>query len=73
MFSALRTPRLAKFVFAILIPVTMLLAPVLLLSLVSMQRKLATTVVIVFVLAFAVLMSALAGAKVEVIFLSTCA
>jgi hypothetical protein len=51
----------------------MLLAPVLLLSLVSMQRKLATTVVIVFVLAFAVLMSALAGAKVEVIFLSTCA
>ncbi|PMD40347.1 hypothetical protein L207DRAFT_565827 [Hyaloscypha variabilis F] len=72
-FSALRIPRLAKFVFAILIPVTMLLAPVLLLSLISMQRKLATTVVIVFVLAFAVLMSALAGAKVEVIFLSTCA
>ncbi|KAH8751027.1 hypothetical protein BGZ57DRAFT_959075 [Hyaloscypha finlandica] len=72
-FSALRIPKLAKFFFAILIPVTMLLVPVLLLSLVSMQRKLATTVVIVFVLAFAVLMSALAGAKVEVIFLSTCA
>jgi len=69
----LRIRRLAKFFFAILIPVTMLLGLVLLLYLVSMQRKPATTVVIVFVLAFAVLMSALAGAKVEVIFLSTCA
>lgn len=65
--------KLIKFILAILIPIGMLLLPVLLLALVSMERREATTVVIVFVLAFALLMAGLAGAKAEVVFLSTCA
>jgi len=58
---------------AILLSVTILLLPVFLLSLVRMDTKVATTVVLVFVLAFVVMMSLLAGAKAEGVFISACA
>lgn len=62
-----------KNLIAISLSVAILLLPVFLLSLVAMARTVATCLVLIFVLAFAMLMSLFAGAKAETVFLSTCA
>lgn len=71
-FSKRKIVLVAKLI-AILLSVVILLLPVFMLSVITMNRKIATTLVLIFVLTFAILMSLFADAKAEIVFISTCA
>ncbi|KIM98467.1 hypothetical protein OIDMADRAFT_181832, partial [Oidiodendron maius Zn] len=72
LFSKARILLLAKLI-AVLISVISLLLPVFLLAVVPMERKVATTLVLIFVLAFALLLSLFVGANAKAVFLASCA
>jgi ABC-type protease/lipase transport system fused ATPase/permease subunit len=72
LFSTKRIIIVAKLI-AVLISVVILLLPVFMLSIVPMKRKIATTLVLIFVLIFGLLMSLFAGAKARTVFVSSCA
>jgi hypothetical protein len=71
-FSKTRILVLAKLI-AVLISVVLLLLPVFLLAVVPMQRKVATTLVLIFVLAFAFFLSLLMGENAKAVFVASCA
>lgn len=58
---------------AVCVAVTIVLIPVFLLFLTKMSRKVTSAMVLVFVLGFATLMSVFTGARVESVFVATCA
>lgn len=72
LFSKKRIVIVAKLI-AVLLSVVILLLPVFMLSIVSMEKSLATTLVLIFVLVFGLLMSLFAGAKAGTVFVSSCA
>jgi len=72
LFSDEKVKFMARLI-AVTVTSTILLIPVLILSLVAMSGKAASIVVLVSVLAFAILMSSFSGARLEGLFIGTCA
>ena len=71
-FSGAKIAILAR-IMAVCVAVTILLIPVFLLYLTNMTRKMTSVMVLMFVLAFTTLMCVFTGAKIESIFIGTCA
>jgi hypothetical protein len=70
-FSNARIAIAAK-LMAVCVAVTLLLIPVFLLYLTDMSRKTTSVTVLLFVIAFAILISIFSGARVENVFVGTC-
>jgi hypothetical protein len=72
-FFSEKSIALAAKLIAVIIACAILLVPVLILSLKSLSEKAAAIMVLVFVLTFAVVMSLFSKAKLESLFIGTCA
>jgi uncharacterized RDD family membrane protein YckC len=70
-FSSEKVSLVAK-IMAVCVAVTILLIPVFLLFLTQMTRNMTSVMILIFVLAFATLMSLFTGARAESVFISTC-
>jgi hypothetical protein len=70
-FSRTKIAFVAK-LFGVCTVVTILLVPVFLFSAMDMSRELAAVVILIFVLAFAALISILTNARTDAMFVGTC-
>ena len=72
-FFSKQKVRVAARILAVTLASAVLLIPVLVLSLVDMSQKAASVVVLVFVMTFVACMSLFSGARLESLFVGTCA